>query len=70
MAPDWEPIWAALRRQQLNRERRLMLTVLVVLALVAFACTIAAAMGKCPLWVAVLLLTVIELLRQLPFGKA
>lgn len=45
-----------------------MLTVFIVLAIVAFGCTIASAMGKCPLWVAVLLLTVIELLRALPAG--
>lgn len=45
-----------------------MLTVFIVLAIVAFACTIASAMGKCPLWVAVLLLTLIELLRALPMG--
>lgn len=45
-----------------------MLTVFIVLVLVAFALTIAAAMGKAPLWAAVLILTVIELLRALPAG--
>ena len=43
-----------------------MLTVTVLLLLAAFVCTIASAMGKCPLWVAVLLLVVLELLRVLP----
>jgi hypothetical protein len=42
------------------------LTVFIVLAIVAFACTIASAMGKAPLWVAVILLSLIELLRALP----
>ncbi len=43
-----------------------MLTVFVVLALAAFAVTIASAMGKTPLWVAVIILCLIELLRVLP----
>ena len=46
-----------------------MLTVFLVIALAAFACTIVAAIGKCPVWVPVLLLCVIELLRALPLGK-
>jgi hypothetical protein len=45
-----------------------MLTVLLLLAVAAFVCTIASAMNKCPLWVAVMLLCLIELLRQLPLG--
>ena len=45
-----------------------MLTVMLVLLLAAFGCTLAAAMGKCPIWVPVLLLCVIELVRQLPIG--
>jgi hypothetical protein len=41
-----------------------MLTVFVLLALAAFICTVASvAWGRVPLWVAVLLLSVIELLR-------
>jgi len=44
------------------------LTVFLVLAAVAFGCTIASALNKCPLWVGVLLLTIIELLRGLPLG--
>lgn len=46
-----------------------MLTVFVVIAITAFACTIIAALGKCPVWVPVLLLCIIELLRALPLGK-
>lgn len=46
-----------------------MLTVFLLLALVAFICAVAAAMGKCPLWVSVIILCVIELLRNLPLGR-
>ncbi len=45
-----------------------MMTVIGLLVLAAFVCTIASALNKCPLWVAVLLLCVIELLRVLPLG--
>jgi hypothetical protein len=46
------------------------LTVVVILAVAAFVCTVAsAAWGRVPLWVAVLLLSLIELLRALPLGK-
>lgn len=44
------------------------MTVFLILAIVAFGCTIASAIGKCQLWVPVLLLTIIELLRALPLG--
>ncbi len=46
------------------------LTVFLVLAIVAFGCTVASAFTppKVPLWIAVLLLCVIELLRALPKG--
>lgn len=44
------------------------MTVFLILAIVAFGCTIASALNKCPLWVPVLLLTIIELLRALPLG--
>lgn len=44
------------------------MTVFLLLAIVAFGCTIASAIGKCPIWVPVLLLTIIELLRALPLG--
>jgi hypothetical protein len=46
-----------------------MITVFLLLAVAAFVCTIVSALGKCPLWVAVLLLCVIELLRALPMGR-
>lgn len=46
-----------------------MITVFLLLAIAAFACTIASAVGKCPLWIAVLLLCVIELLRAVPLGR-
>jgi hypothetical protein len=46
-----------------------MLTVRVLLALASFIVTIVAALGRAPLWVAVLVLTVIELLRALPLGR-
>lgn len=46
-----------------------MVTVLMVLALAAFICTIAAAINKAPIWVAVIVLSLIELLRTLPIGK-
>ena len=53
-----------------DREYRLgMLTVLLLLALAGFVLTIAAAAGKCPLWPAVLLLVLIELLERLPLGR-
>lgn len=43
-----------------------MLTVTAVLALAAFIVSIASALGKAPLWVAVLLLCVIHLLLIFP----
>lgn len=46
-----------------------MLTVMLILALAALVCAIASAMGKCPLWVSVILLCIIELLRNLPLGR-
>lgn len=45
-----------------------MLTVMICLVVAAFVTTIVSAIGKCPLWVAVLLLCVVELLRVLPHG--
>lgn len=48
----------------------MLLTVFVVIVLAAFVVTVAsAATPKVPLWVAVLLLCVVELLRTLPLGK-
>lgn len=43
-----------------------MITVTVLLVLVAFLCAVASAAGKCPLWISVLLLIVLELLRVIP----
>ncbi len=43
-----------------------MITVVFLLVLAAFICTIASAIGKCPLWVSVLLLCVVELVRAVP----
>ena len=47
----------------------MMLTVFLILVIAAFACTVASAVGKCPLWVGVVLLCVVELLRVLPLGR-
>jgi hypothetical protein len=43
-----------------------MLTLLLLLALMAFAVAIAAAIGKAPLWVAVILLSLALLLQTVP----
>lgn len=43
-----------------------MLTVTMLVLLAAFITTIAAAAGKVPLWIAVFLVTVLELLERLP----
>ena len=50
-----------------------MLTVFLLLAIAAFICTVLAGAGwpatrPTPLWIAVLLLCLIELLRVLPLG--
>jgi hypothetical protein len=42
---------------------------LLLVALAAFIVTIANALGRAPLWIAVLLLTICELLRALPLGR-
>jgi hypothetical protein len=39
-------------------------TLVVLLLVLAFAVTIAAAMGRAPLWIAVLLVVIAELLRS------
>jgi len=46
-----------------------MLTVFVLLAVAAFVVTIVSAVRPWPLWPAVLLLALIELLRALPLGR-
>lgn len=43
-----------------------MFTVTVLVLVSAFVCTIASALGKCPLWIPVLLLCVAGLLAHLP----
>lgn len=43
-----------------------MLSVSTLLLLTAFVVTIAAALGRAPLWVAVFLMLVVELLKILP----
>ena len=47
-----------------------MLTVFLLLAIAAFVAAIVSAMGRAPLWIAVILLCLIELLRELPLGKS
>lgn len=46
-----------------------MLTVAFLLAVSAFVVTIVAAMGRAPLWIAVLLLSVLHLVTGLPLGR-
>lgn len=46
-----------------------MLTVFLLLGLAALVLTLVHAAGKVVLWPAVLILTVIELLRALPLGR-
>lgn len=46
-----------------------MLTVLLILAIIALICTVAAIMNKAPLYISVLILTLMELLRALPLGR-
>jgi hypothetical protein len=43
-----------------------MLTIALLLALSAFVVTIAAALGRAPLWIAVLLLTILAMLSSIP----
>jgi len=43
-----------------------MLTIALLLALAAFIATIASMLGKAPLWVAVLLLSLLALLQVVP----
>lgn len=46
-----------------------MITVLGFLIVAAFALTIASAIGRAPLWIPVLLLSIVSLLSILPLGK-
>lgn len=43
-----------------------MLTVTLLLVVAAFICTIALALGKCPAWVPILLIVVVQLLAVMP----
>lgn len=45
-----------------------MITVITLLIIIAFVAAVLHVMGKCPLWVAVFMLCLIELLRVLPLG--
>lgn len=47
----------------------MLLTVIGFLVVAAFICTIVNALGKCPAWVPLLLLCVVELVRILPIGR-
>jgi hypothetical protein len=42
------------------------MTVILFLVIAAFICAIVSALGKCPLWSAVILLCVVELIQVLP----
>ena len=42
------------------------LTVMLILVICAFITAIVAAIGRCPLWVSVILLCIVELIRVLP----
>lgn len=46
-----------------------MLTVFGLLAFIALIVTVISALGKAPLWIAVIFLCIIELLRVLPLGR-
>ena len=46
-----------------------MFTVMIILVIAAFVVTVLSAIGKAPLWIAVLILTIVELLRVLPLGR-
>lgn len=47
----------------------MIVTVFVILALCAFVLAIVSAVGRVPLWIAVVVLALIELLRALPLGR-
>lgn len=44
-----------------------MLTVSLILSVAALICAILSALGKAPLWVAVVLLSIIHLVTSIPF---
>jgi hypothetical protein len=43
-----------------------MLTLILLIALAAFLLTIASAIGKCPLWIPVLMLSIFALVQCIP----
>lgn len=45
------------------------LTIMLLLAIAAFICCIASALGKCPDWVWGILLSIIALLHAVPLGR-
>lgn len=47
----------------------MLLTVVVLLAVTAFVTTIISIMGKAPLWVPVLLLSVLALVQSVPMAR-
>jgi membrane protein YqaA with SNARE-associated domain len=47
----------------------MIVTVFVILAIAAFVLTLLAAINRVPLWIAVVILCLIELLRALPLGR-
>ena len=51
------------------RKETLILTVFVLCAIAAFVLTLLAAINRVPLWIAVVILCLIELLRALPLGR-
>jgi hypothetical protein len=42
------------------------MTVILFLVIAAFICAIVSALGRCPLWVSVILLCIVELMRVIP----
>jgi hypothetical protein len=42
------------------------MTVIMFIVLAAFICAVVSAIGRCPLWVSVILLCIAELLRVIP----
>ncbi len=45
------------------------MTVVLILLVASFVLAAVSAMGKCPLWISVILLCLIELIEHMPLGK-
>jgi uncharacterized protein (DUF983 family) len=60
------PSYSKFEEVSIEKGELKMLTVMIVLVVAAFIITIMAAMSKAPLWMAVFILCVIELIRILP----